>query len=266
MTQIIEIFESTVRSEFNKLLLLQFSILTLTYNFMEVLSYQVFFIIFIALSSLFGRTARNWVVFISSIFTIFAVYTSGLMIIQFISIIIGFLISESILSKIGENRESAEGCAGVGCLVILIGVPIGLLFHSFFYESNDSKSTLKIKIENQKINEKENSNSRTQNNKIEIIKKFITAENNRDITEVNYYISNNPIKFWSTENPTKNEINNIYYKNWSKYEYTKTQILEIRKIENNYYSVKVNFTYNSKSHINIVLIKFDEYNKIIEIS
>ena len=87
---------------------------------MEVLSFQIFFIIFISLSSIFGRTARNWVVIISVVFTVFAIFTSGLMILQFLSIAIGFLISESIISKIENNREVADGCAGFGCLIIFI--------------------------------------------------------------------------------------------------------------------------------------------------
>lgn len=233
---------------------------------MEVLSYQLFFIIFISFSSLFGKTARNWVVILSVVFTFFAVFTSGLMILQFISIGVGFLVSERVISKIERNKEATDNCIGGGCIIIFIVLLITFIYFAFFDTKNYVKPKLKNNIENQKTNEKEHSNSRTQNNTIEIIKKYIIAENNRDITQMNYYLSNNPKKFWNIENPTKNEINNIYYKNWSKYEYTNTQILEIRKIENNNYSVKVNFIYNSKSNINIVIFKFDEYDKIIEIS
>jgi hypothetical protein len=101
-------------------------------KFMEVLSYQLFFILIIVLSSLFGRTIRNWVVFISAIFTIFVIFTTGLMVIQLISIIIGFSISESIFSRLGENKENiddAQGCCGLVFFAAMISAVLYLIFH-----------------------------------------------------------------------------------------------------------------------------------------
>ena len=129
---------------------------------MEVLSYQLFFIIFISLSSLFGKTARNWVVILSVVFTFFAVFTSGLMIIQFISIGIGFLISESIGSKIENNKEATDSCVGGGCIIIFIALIILFIYSTFFDTKNYVKPKPKNTIEIQKTNEKVNSSSRKQ--------------------------------------------------------------------------------------------------------
>lgn len=242
---------------------------------MEVLSYQLFFILFIPFISLFGKTIRNWVVFISFAFTIFAIFTSGLMALQLVSISIGFLISESIISKMEENKEATDSCVGVGCalvFVVFIVFYVLLFVKDIFFENKkDVKVKPKTIIENIKTPEKDNTKPKTKNiytqtnnNQIEIIKKYIIAENNRDINELNYYLSDNPKKFWNIENPTKNEINNLYYQNWSKNEYTNTQILEIRKTDF-YYYIDVNFNYGNNSTHNVIIFTFDEYDKIIEI-
>lgn len=104
---------------------------------MAVLGFQIFFILLIALSSFFGKSTRNWIILISVIFTIFAVFTSGLMIIQFISIFIGFLISESIFSR--YNQEKLDNCLGAGCLwlFVIIIVLIILSLISNYWNSND---------------------------------------------------------------------------------------------------------------------------------
>jgi len=113
---------------------------------MAVLGFQIFFILLISLSSFFGKATRNWLVLISVIFTIFAVFTSGLMILQFISIFIGFLISENILSK--YDKEKLDSCLGSGCLWIF-GIILALIILSVIskYWHSDDKSDQEQKIE-----------------------------------------------------------------------------------------------------------------------
>lgn len=114
---------------------------------MAVLGFQIFFILLIALSSLFGKSTRNWTILISIVFTIIAVFTSGLLILQFISIFIGYLISESILSK--YDQEKIDSCLGSGCLwsFVIIIILIILSVVSNYWHSEE-KSNTKQKIEN----------------------------------------------------------------------------------------------------------------------
>jgi formate-dependent nitrite reductase membrane component NrfD len=86
---------------------------------MEVLGFQLFFLCLIILSVLFGRNARNWVVLLSVVFTLFAVFTSGLMILQLITIFLGYGISEKIYSS--YDKRQIESCSGVGCVLFYMG-------------------------------------------------------------------------------------------------------------------------------------------------
>ena len=67
---------------------------------MGIFLYQIGIFIAIQLSTFYGgKNARNVAVILISIFTILQVFTSQLMILQFLTIIISFLVSRSILGK-----------------------------------------------------------------------------------------------------------------------------------------------------------------------
>ena len=72
---------------------------------MEVFAFQICVLLLISLSSLFGRRIRNWMILFIGIFTLFAVFMTWLIILQFITIFIGYNISESLLRRAEERRE-----------------------------------------------------------------------------------------------------------------------------------------------------------------
>jgi hypothetical protein len=89
---------------------------------MEVLSYQLFFLVAIILSSLLGRGARNIVVIGSIVFTLIMVFTMPLALLQLFTIAIGFSLSEGIINR-SETRER-EGESGWGCIIFIILIVI----------------------------------------------------------------------------------------------------------------------------------------------
>jgi dolichol kinase len=95
---------------------------------MEVLSYQLFFLVVVILSSLAGRGARNFVVIGSIVFTIIMVFTMPLALLQLFTIAIAYSISEGIVNR-SEEREK-QGESGCGCFIFLIVVG-SLLYIAF---------------------------------------------------------------------------------------------------------------------------------------
>jgi hypothetical protein len=91
------------------------------------------------------------------------------------------------------------------------------------------------------------------------------SENERDMIKMNSYLSNDMDKFWKDENPTIQQVNEIYYKTWSNFDYTNTEIIEIESINYNTYKVKVNYEYDYKFRQSSTIFEFDENNKIIAI-
>ena len=89
---------------------------------MEVLGYQLFFLVAIILSSLLGRGARNIVVIVSILFTLIMVFTMPLASLQLFTIAIGFSLSEGIINR-SETRER-EGESGWGCIIFIILIVI----------------------------------------------------------------------------------------------------------------------------------------------
>lgn len=85
---------------------------------MGILSYQLFFLVVIILSSVAGRRARNIVVIASVVFTINMVFTMPLALLQLVTIAIAYSISESIINRCGDRAE--EGESGCGCFIFLI--------------------------------------------------------------------------------------------------------------------------------------------------
>ncbi len=66
---------------------------------MGILIYQVGIFITIQIFAFFGKSSRNTAIVLISIFTLLQVFTSSLMIIQFITIFISYVFSNSILSE-----------------------------------------------------------------------------------------------------------------------------------------------------------------------
>lgn len=89
---------------------------------MEVLGYQLFFLVAIIISSLLGRGARNIVVIGSIVFTLIMVFKMPLALLQLFTIAIGFSLSEGIINR-SEKRERG-GESGWGCFIIIILIVI----------------------------------------------------------------------------------------------------------------------------------------------
>ena len=67
---------------------------------MEVIAYQIVIIIIIIIAGgIFGKSIRDKLIFVISIFTFFMIFKTWLIILQFISIYIGYSISQDLLSK-----------------------------------------------------------------------------------------------------------------------------------------------------------------------
>lgn len=73
---------------------------------MAIFFYQIGILITIQISAFFGKYARNVAIVLISIFTILQVFTSGLMILQFITIFISYIMSEGIID--GNKKHEAE--------------------------------------------------------------------------------------------------------------------------------------------------------------
>ncbi|MCR8667946.1 hypothetical protein NO995_09655 [Aestuariibaculum sp. M13] len=71
---------------------------------MEVLYFQVGIFLIIVIAGLFGNSSRNTATILAIIFTIAMVFTSQLMIVQFITIVISYIVSRSI-SKNSKDKN-----------------------------------------------------------------------------------------------------------------------------------------------------------------
>jgi hypothetical protein len=105
---------------------------------MEVLIFQIGILLIIIICGFFGKSARNTATVLFLIFTVIMVFTSRLMIIQFITIGLAYLISNSIsgdrkklvpeyekLSQINSNKTSLS--EKIGCLLIILIAALAIL-------------------------------------------------------------------------------------------------------------------------------------------
>jgi hypothetical protein len=74
---------------------------------MAVLFYQIGIFLAIIIASKFGQKSRNTAVILISIFTVLQVFVSWLLILQFVTILIAYQFSNSILHK-DTNKESSQ--------------------------------------------------------------------------------------------------------------------------------------------------------------
>lgn len=72
---------------------------------MEILIYQISIIAIICFSALFGRNVRKLTMLCIAIFTIFQVFVMWLGVLQFITIFIGYLISDTFLNDPNRREE-----------------------------------------------------------------------------------------------------------------------------------------------------------------
>ena len=75
---------------------------------MDILLYQIGIFIAIQIASLFGKSSRNVAIVLISIFTLLQVFTSGLMILQFATIFISYIISNNILESQNNASKKSE--------------------------------------------------------------------------------------------------------------------------------------------------------------
>lgn len=95
---------------------------------MEVLLFQLGIAAIIIIAGLFGKIARNTITILVVIFTAVMVFTSGLMILQFITIGISFFISKSITSKKDKHSDNDSSCMErIGCAMLALFAILFLL-------------------------------------------------------------------------------------------------------------------------------------------
>ncbi|MFI8379599.1 hypothetical protein [Leeuwenhoekiella sp. NPDC079379] len=70
---------------------------------MEVLVFQVGIFLAIIVLGAFGKKIRNGALIFFSVFTVVMVFTSGLMILQFLTIFLAYLVTDGLYSKKEEN-------------------------------------------------------------------------------------------------------------------------------------------------------------------
>lgn len=75
---------------------------------MGILLYQIGIFIAIQIAAFFGKNSRNVAIVLISIFTLLQVFTSGLMILQFATIFISYLVSKNILENQNNISEKSE--------------------------------------------------------------------------------------------------------------------------------------------------------------
>lgn len=118
---------------------------------MEVLGFQVLFFFLILISGLFGRKARNLVVIGSLIFTVIMVFMTWLIILQFFTIIIAYIITEKYVGSSEEKPEvihkpeirtvreqpaDINQSTGGGCVSLIIGGGILLIILKLWSDKN----------------------------------------------------------------------------------------------------------------------------------
>jgi hypothetical protein len=66
---------------------------------MGILFYQIGIFVAIQIAAFFGKSSRNVAIILISLFTLLQVYTSGLMILQFITIFVSYIVSKNIIGN-----------------------------------------------------------------------------------------------------------------------------------------------------------------------
>lgn len=270
---------------------------------MLVLGFQIFFFILILISGLFGKKVRNFVVIGSLVFTVIMVFMTWLIILQFITIIFAYFITESYVENSEKKLENLDKSFGGGCLTLIVVGGILMIVLKVVSGNNsnqtDSEYSTIVQIDSIKadtttyledsiysnqssaeslitdfdtITEVEKTNFddiKIENNSVlttyQVINNFILSENRRDFTSMSFYFSDNKKRFWNIKNPREEQISNSYHKTWSKYGFTYTEILEIMEINPYHSLVKVKFYFDGKSNINFINFEFDSFNNITAI-
>ena len=256
---------------------------------MEIFGFQLFFFFIILLSGIFGKKVRNFAVLVSLIFTVIMVFMTWLVILQFATIFIAYLVTENYVENSSKRLDKLDQSYGNGCLTLIVGGGILLLILKLcsdnyykdssnmtpekkltpIYENSNSskeKSSYSIqdldstKFIDEKFIESNNSISHQ-----DAIRNFIEAENERDLKKMFLYLSIKMNKFWEIKNPYPESIKISYYETWLKYDYTYTEVLNISEHYLSFYEVSVKYNYNNKSKINIIYFEFDENGKITSI-
>ena len=75
---------------------------------MNILFFQIAIYLIIIIASKYSRSSRNTAIILISVFTLFAVFTTGLMIIQFLTIYLAYNKSNSILEKKEKKAYEKE--------------------------------------------------------------------------------------------------------------------------------------------------------------
>lgn len=113
---------------------------------MQVLGFQLLVFLSILLSAYFGRKIRNGLATIITIFTIFAVFMAWLMILQLVTILVSFIVSESIVvdreARAQQRKQNIYQNNSSGGKVFLVFLVISGLIYSFYFNTKDSSDSL----------------------------------------------------------------------------------------------------------------------------
>lgn len=75
---------------------------------MGILIYQIGIFIAIQIAAFFGKSSRNVAIILISIFTVLQVYTSQLMILQFLTIIVSYFVAKNFFDNKKENSNEEQ--------------------------------------------------------------------------------------------------------------------------------------------------------------
>ena len=112
---------------------------------MTIFLYQIGILIAILIASSFGKNSRNTSIVLISIFTILQVFMSWLLLLQFITIFISYVISNNIFFNDGESKLEAEPKK-----VILKSYENGARVYREYDENDDLRPEIREKINNWK--------------------------------------------------------------------------------------------------------------------
>lgn len=159
---------------------------------MEVLLYQIGIFLAIQIAAKIGKNSRNTAIVLISIFTILQVFMSWLLVLQFITIFISYIVSKNFSSKEKTNTNSSEKNE------VNLEVKQKKLITKLKKESNteEKRKTIKEIKKIDEINKKrainefnENPSSETVNVKDIDIKKLYTVE---EVHSLNSTLSSDP--------------------------------------------------------------------------
>ncbi|MGV8947702.1 MAG: hypothetical protein ACOH1N_14840 [Lutibacter sp.] len=112
---------------------------------MAVLLYQIGIFVAIQIAAMFGKKTRNTALVLISIFTILQVFMSWLLLLQFITIFISYMVSNKIFFDEEESQQEGEPRK-----VVIKSYENGARVYREYDENDDLSPEIRKRVENKK--------------------------------------------------------------------------------------------------------------------